>query len=608
MQTSSRAHSNLGGMRLGGVNLELVLALLLLGFTAWYGSCRLGSERTQVADDAYVAFSYARNLAEGHGFRFNASDASPTPGCSTELNVLYSAVAIRLGFDPLVASRALALFSVLAIGVMLGLVAAALMRARWSAGLLAGAAAAWGLMLMPETSLHLSSGMETLLFALVHAATLAWASWTAARVRGPDLLATSIGAVLLAALVLVRPEGWILALLYAAALIGARVPRAGLPRALRECAGVTLVAIAAVVVMFAWRHATFGHLLGNPYFVKSQNAIFGSDGAWLPGLADVARFALLRLLPAILVVGLAASAMAFEARVWVPATCLLAPSLIVLALYTRAIHEMAGGFRYEYPLIVPWIGAGVGALLALSLRSRTAYRALLASVVFVVPALAAPVRPPLWDYLQHARSNALAWCDRRVPDNALSRAGRDLELTQLGSRATILLSAAGQIPWYSRFTALDWIGLQDTKLSGREALGIDEVWSYIDSRNPDVVQSILPPAAALDGKRESDANFCSEFVQATLSGRGSELFQHWDPKRFAEMVYREMRWVRERCVFGACYKLGDRWGDEWWVFLYVRKDSAHRDALLGVLRESKRADTDTDLTRLFAFDPRLLTQ
>ncbi len=608
MQTSSRAHSNLGGMRPHGVNLELVFALLLLGFTAWYGSCRLGSERTQVADDAYVAFSYARNLVEGHGFRFNALDASPTSGCSTELNVLYSAAAIRLGFDPLVAARALALFSVLAIGVMLGIVAAALIRARWSAGLLAGAAAAWGLMLMPETSLHLSSGMETLLFALVHAATFGWASWSCARVRGPGLVATSIGAVLMAALVLVRPEGWLLALLYAAALVGARVPRAGLPGALRECAAVTIVAIVAVVVLFAWRYATFGHLLGNPYYVKSQNAIFGSDGAWLPGLADVARFAILRLVPAILVIALAASALAFEARVWVPATCLLAPSLIVLALYTRAIHEMAGGFRYEYPLIVPWIGAGVGALLALSLRSRATYRALLASVIFVVPALAAPVRPPLWDYLQHARSNALAWCDRRVPDNALSRAGRDLELTQLGSRATILLSAAGQIPWYSRFTAIDWIGLEDTKLSGREALSIDEVWSYIDSRNPDIVQSILPPAAVLDGQQQSDANFRSELVQATLAGRGSELFQHWDSRRLAEMVYGEMRWVREHCVFGACYKLGERWGDEWWVFLYVRKDSAHRDALLGALRGSKRSDMETDLTRLFAFDPRRLTE
>ena len=45
MQISSRENSNLGGRRLGGVNLELVFALLLLGFTAWRGACRLGCDR-----------------------------------------------------------------------------------------------------------------------------------------------------------------------------------------------------------------------------------------------------------------------------------------------------------------------------------------------------------------------------------------------------------------------------------------------------------------------------------------------------------------------------------------------------------------------------------
>jgi hypothetical protein len=61
-------------------------------------------------------------------------------------------------------------------------------------------------------------------------------------------------------------------------------------------------------------------------------------------------------------------------------------------------------------------------------------------------------------------------------------------------------------------------------------------------------------------------------VQATLRGRGSELFERWNPELFSQMVFAEMQWVRENCVFGACYKLGDAWGDNWWVFLYVRKD------------------------------------
>lgn len=608
MPISSRVLQGTAALRRGAASLELILALLLLLFAGWYGSCRLSAERHAVADDAYITYTYGRNLVEGHGLRFNATDPDPTPGCSTELHLLYSAGAIALGLDPLVATRALSLCAVLAIGILLGLIGARVVRVSASRGLLVGAAAAWGLMILPETSVHLSSGMETLLFTLVHALTFAWATWASARKERPGLAVVSIGALVLLALVLARPEGWILALLYTTALIVARIPRGGLGESLRECSGVAAVAICIVVGFFAWRFVTFGSLFANPYYVKSANAIFGSDGSLFPGFEESSRFALLRLAPVMLVLGLSAGALAFEARVWVPALVLLAPSLIVLCLYTHAIHEMAGGARYEYPLIVPWLGASVAALLALSMRSRTMFRALLAGAVFVVPALASPPRPELWDFAQHARSSAVAWMDRRAPENALSRAGRDLGASGLGQSATILLSAAGQIPWYSKFSSLDWIGLNNTKLSGREALSIAEVWQYIARRNPDVVQSILPPAAGLGTTSDTDLNFKSSIVQAALNGRGSALFEHWNHDRFAQMVFSEMHWVREHCVFGACYKLGDAWGDDWWVFVYVRKDSAHKAALLGALRDSKRTDQTSDLSRLFAFDPRQLKE
>ena len=608
MQFCSRATPDTSASRRGSASVELVLGLLLLIFAGWYGSCRIGTARNAVADDAFITYTYGRNLATGHGLRFNATDPKTTPGCSTELHLLFTAGAIELGLDPLVATRALSLGAVLAIGILLGLIGASVVRAPMSRGLLSGAAAAWCLMILPETSVHLTSGMETLLFTLVHALTFAWVTWASARDERPGFKVTMIGAFVLGALVLTRPEGWILTVLYIMALIVARIPRAGFKASLRECAPVAGVAMLVVVGFFAWRFATFGALLANPYYVKSSNAIFGSDGSWFPGFAETSRFAVLRLVPAMLVLGLAGSVLAFEARVWVPALTLLTPSLLVLCLYTHAIHEMAGGSRYEYPLIVPWIGACVAALLALSLRSRKLFGALFASAVFVVPALASPVRPDLWDFVQHSRSVATAWFAKRVPDNALSHAGRDLGASNLGQRATILLSAAGQIPWYSNLKAVDWIGLNNSKLSGREKLSIPEVWQYIAQQNPDVVQSILPPAAELSSTRQTDPNYKSSIVQATLNGRGSGLFQHWNHERFAQMVFAEMHWVREHCVFGACYKLGDAWGDEWWVFLYVRRDSAHKDALLQALRDSKHADWTSDMSSLFAFDPRQLKE
>jgi hypothetical protein len=588
------------------VFLPLALAIVLLGLSAWLGACMQGSDRQKVADDAYITFTYARNWVEGHGLRFNPSDESATPGCSTELHLLASAAAIRAGLDPLVATRGLSLLGILGLGVMFGLAAARSLRVSPALGLMAGAAGAWALLLLPETVVHLSSGMETLLFALAHAAVFTWVALAAAAEKPPGALRLLIGAPVFAALVSCRPEGWMLAVLYAAALAVARYPRDGALSAVRDARSTLALVLAVVAGYFVWRWSSFGSLLANPYYVKSSNAIFGSSGALLPGLAEVFRFAVLRLLPAAVLAGLLGSYLRLESRVWLPLAALLAPSVCVLLLYTRVIHEMAGGFRYEYPMLVPWIGVGVAGLAALSLRSRRSLMAAWFAVVFVVPAFAASARPRVWDYAQHLRSSAVGWLSTRPADNALSRAGRDLEDSGLGEQATVLLSAAGQIPWYSRLRAIDWVGLNNTHLSGREALTLEQVWQYIGAQNPDLVQSILPPAAQPELGRELDPNFRSENVRITLGGRGSGLFEHWNQERLRAMFWSEMTFVRENCVFGACYKLGDAWGDDWWVFLYVRKDSPHKDRLLDVLRRSTRTDKSSDLGRVFAFDPRRL--
>ncbi|HRI66138.1 MAG TPA: hypothetical protein PK156_17945, partial [Polyangium sp.] len=83
--------SELAQARDGGARWELLFALGFLVFAAWYGSCRLGSDDESVADNAYPTFTYARNLAEGHGLRFNAADPAPTPGSSSVMLVLFNA-------------------------------------------------------------------------------------------------------------------------------------------------------------------------------------------------------------------------------------------------------------------------------------------------------------------------------------------------------------------------------------------------------------------------------------------------------------------------------------------------------------------------------------
>ena len=67
------------------------------------------------------------------------------------------------------------------------------------------------------------------------------------------------------------------------------------------------------------------------------------------------------------------------------------------------------------------------------------------------------------------------------------------------------------------------------------------------------------------------------------------------------MFWREMRYVRDQTVFGACYDLP---GD-WVLLAYIRRDSPHREPLERGFTASTRAGCDRpDLKALYVNDPR----
>jgi hypothetical protein len=158
------------------------------------------------------------------------------------------------------------------------------------------------------------------------------------------------------------------------------------------------------------------------------------------------------------------------------------------------------------------------------------------------------------------------------------------------------------VPYFSRFQAVDWIGLNNKKPCGKEAMTIDEVWQYIESENPDVVYSFLPPASPGINEKEKDPAFLSSSVQRTLSGRGSQLFFHWNRERLAEMFYREMLWVRDNCVFGGAYNMN---GD-WMLMAYLRRDSSHFETIGNILDGSSRPDRVRAMDGFYNSNPRLL--
>ncbi len=403
----------------------------------------------------------------------------------------------------------------------------------------------------------------------------------------------------MAALTLVaaaRPEGMVLGFFSLGLILAAGCLRrrrtGGFPdRAWIICAAVW---IAQIALYLLWKWSYFGYLLPNPYYVKAHNLIYGIGGPTLPGLRDTVAF--FRVYgPAMLCLAVIIGLSRTLRRNWVWLLPALLPPLAVVLLYARAIHEVAYGHRYEYPFLIYGVAACAGAAALLLARMRHPRLALpavpvLLLLAYLLPLGYGPREPLLW----------MRWKVENTSLGALSQAADDLQRTQLGPRASILLSAAGIIPYVSGFRALDWVGLNNNYLSGRYPLTMDQVWGYIDSWRPDVVASSLPPASPGATDHEREPVFYSQALLGAVSS--TPLFMTWDGNLIEEMFFREMCYLRDRYTFGACYAIGEKS----YFILYVRRDSPYRDLLLAVLRNSYAADRATDLQPIFGNDPRLL--
>lgn len=566
-----------------------------LGYLGWIAGRVLSGSADFVVDDTFITLRYASHLGSGYGLRFNTSDPAPVEGFSSLLHVLLLATASGRQ-DLLVAARQLAWLAFLLQPLILGLAFARATGVAWDRGLGVGIALQLGLLWLPDTRLHLASGMETPVFMACVAGVAGWTLCALERERSSRAGLVAAGAIVLGLATLARPEGGALALASLGTLFLVRAREDGLRGALDA---PVLVRTGALFLLglglyWLWKQAVFGHWLPNAYYVKSDNRIFGSRGALLPGLAETWSFVRLYGPAALGAALLALAASRFRAAGWRALAATL-PGLAIVALYTRAIHEQAFGHRYEFPYLVY-----VQLLLGFALC--TAFSRSLARVAPLL-LLAAVAGTQLGPAASLPRS-ATGWRSFGLYDVSFAHEwlGRDLARTRLGERATILLSGAGAVPFFSRFRCIDWVGLNDDRLSGREALSLDQVWDYLESFQPDVVYSVFPPASTGIDTAGRDPAFRSEPVRRVLAGYGSKLFKYWDRARLAEMVHREMLFVRDHYEFGAAYPTGQGF----WLIAYVRRDSPHREVILEALRSSRHSDLSTDLRPLYVNDPRRL--
>ena len=209
-----------------------------------------------ICDDAFIAFRFAKNWAEGNGLRFNPGDHAPVEGYSDFLWIAACAVLERFGANmhvwPLVLS--------FACGSWLLWILFSTLRRDLGVGSVPAVLAALFLGCSPPFFVWSTSGLETALLALALFATF---QRLVLRRAG---IAPFTAALAGLALVLVREEGlvWFLALVALAAL-SRHLAREAWLRPLLTCAALVLGGYA---VYWTARYSYYGHPFSNTALVK----------------------------------------------------------------------------------------------------------------------------------------------------------------------------------------------------------------------------------------------------------------------------------------------------------------------------------------------------
>lgn len=579
-------------------SLFLMIALIVSLFVM------MSINRNSALDDAYITYIYAQNLADGFGLRYNATDLSPTEGSSSLLQTLLVAGAAKAGLDPLLFSRALNI-GIFALGaLLLTIYLRKPTRTGIAVTLPVTAITCFIYLYMPETHGHMAKGLETIMVFYLHAALFLWAIYVGSATGRLSISTSLVGAFLATLLILTRPEGFLLAFGTLGAIGLARLvvsTPGNIMDPLRNLLPLALGLGLCLAGYFAWKISYFGDIYPTSYWVKSNNNIFGSNGDLLPGLPDIATFLIFRWLP------IAAGVFALlwlsgATREMKICTILILPSLAIVLLYSRAIHEAAGGFRYGYPMLAPlFITGALG--LALYIRQAPWLRASFClSSIFVVGLLGIyPYEDSYIKILKRPVAATTDWVDHTPELPGLTPLALDMTETGLGGDASILLSAAGFIPYESGFQAIDWLGLNDEQMSGKYPMSVEEARAHLDARAPDMAMSVFPPASPGATSYHDDPAFNSRSVQATIRGRGVRLFKYWDQDLVNQMIWSNMAWYRDHTDYAACYELLRTWV----VFTYVSKTSPHYDQLMDKFSNSPRQGcTRYDMEWMYNIDPR----
>jgi arabinofuranosyltransferase len=391
------------------------------------------------ADDAYIGFRYAHNLADGNGLVFNPGER--VEGFTNFLWVMLAALPLSIGRDPLPAARLVGLACTLAT-----LVCVVLAARRLSSRSGLAYAGALLVALSPGSAVWAAGGMETAMFTCL----VTWSVWLVA--GGAEAGRLPIAAALLAvAAALTRPEG----LLVAVALGAATFPgRAGSSVTWNRWATWVIVFAALFVPYFLWRWAYFGALLPNTFYAKvglsgaQATRGFGylrdfcaEGGSWLGAALPLGVIGARRRRSALVLSAVALPYLLYIIAIGGDALPMYRFFVPITGLF--ALLMVAG---LDDVLSRPWL-----------VKARWAEPTAVAAVVVWALAGAWPAfSGRSFEFVQQDRREVAAWVQIGTWFRGHAAPGE-----------SIAVVPAGAIPYFSGLVAIDMLGLNDRTIAHR---------------------------------------------------------------------------------------------------------------------------------------------
>jgi hypothetical protein len=525
------------------------------------------------AEDAYITFRFAEHFAAGEGLVWNTG-GERVEGYTSPLHVALLALAVALGAPIGPTALGIGLLSVVGLAAVYGRLSI-----RETGALPPLAALAFGGYLVDaRLSVHATAGLDTVMYMLLLALNL---SASLAFARDPRRSnAIGLAAINLLSL-LGRPD----AAPYIAGqgiVLGVASVRDRDRTLLRWTAGSYALLVVAGLVYLAAKVSYFGYLLPNPFYVKAN------EPAKLQGLPSVVKFfGGMRWLLAFLVFAPFADREALAAawrrpRAKLQVALVLVPALAFLLYLTTVYPEVNYLSRFEYAAYFSFFVA-IGALLSIGrplerlVERRPAWTSYVAAAA-LIGALGG---------IYKAFNIWFPWF-QQVETGYYRPLGEHLASTGLGPRATLIFDSAGVVPYLSRFTHVDPVGLTDNTLSGREPLSIWDREKYLWSRGADVYVGPEPPAT-------EGATDCTDPIMSGAYGKDVllersrlmkayfRIFSTLSADEICAVVHHRMRILRDEFELAGEIPFPVPTPPGFTTFAYVRKASEHRAALVAAL-------------------------